>query len=121
MCGAPAYVAEQYNTQLWTLHHAQGREFEPWWWQNLYWTQAQQLQFLHDSFGLFNLKLLFVGQICHVNYETKMKNTKFVFKTHDMCIAPQEALYPTFLHVGKEVVKNDEKLPTYNLVNTLRS
>ena len=50
-----------------------------------------------------------------------MKNTKFVFKTHEMCIAPQEALYPTFLHVGKEVVTNDEKLPTYNLVNTLRS
>ena len=34
-------------------------------------TQQQHLRFFHDSFGLFELKLLFVCQICHVNCESE--------------------------------------------------
>ena len=47
-----AWIAELYHTRLWiSVHWAMpwGCEFEPQWWQTLFWTQAQHLHFFHDS------------------------------------------------------------------------
>ena len=65
------WIAEWYHTlNICTLCHTLGYEFAPQWRQTLYQTQAHQ-HFLMILFDLFNLTLLFVCQICHVNCETE--------------------------------------------------
>ena len=39
-----------FTLNSWILvYYALGHEFEPWWWQTLFWTQAQHICFIHDS------------------------------------------------------------------------
>ena len=71
-----------------SLCHAMGYEFEPWWWQRLFWTQAQHLRFLHDSIWfiwfdtiicLANLSVKFACELCNRRIENKrnvFKNTR---------------------------------------------
>ena len=61
--------------------HALGCELKPWWSQTLYQTQVDHLCFFMILFGLFDLVLLFVCQICHVDCETrKLKINEIYFK-----------------------------------------
>ena len=53
------------------LCHALGREFEPQWWQTLYWAQAH-LQFFHDSIWF----IWFDTIICLSNLSRELRNRK---------------------------------------------
>ena len=68
------------------LHCALGCEFMPQWQQTLYHTQGQHLNFFMILFGLFDLLLLYVCQICHVNCETENWKCEICFKKSLMAI-----------------------------------
>ena len=55
-----------------TLCHDLGHEFEPWWWQTLFRTQAQHLCFLHDSIWF----IWFDTIICLSNLSCELWNRK---------------------------------------------
>ena len=59
-----------------TLRHALGREFEPWWWHTLFWTQAQHLRFIHDSIWF----IWFDTIICLSNLSCELWNRKLKIK-----------------------------------------
>ena len=61
-----------------TLCHALGREFKTQWWQTLFGHKHNIYAFFMILFGLFDLILLFVCQICHVNCE-KIENKQNLF------------------------------------------
>ena len=59
-----------------TLRHALGHEFEPWWQQTLYRTQAQHLCFIHDSIWF----IWFDTIICLSNLSCEVWNRKLKIK-----------------------------------------
>ena len=65
-----SWVVSHLALNISLLHHALGHEFKPWWWQTLFQNQAHHLCFLHDCSWFFDMILLFVCHICHVNCET---------------------------------------------------
>ena len=46
-----AQIGKWYRTRFWTSVYCAilGCEFEPQWWQTLYWNEAEQLHFFHNS------------------------------------------------------------------------
>ena len=59
-----------------TLRHALGHEFEPWWQQTLYGTQAQHQYFIHDSIWFIWFDII----ICLSNLSPELWNRKFKIK-----------------------------------------
>ena len=61
------------------LCHALGCKFKLWWWQTLFWTQAQHLRFLHDSIWFLWFDTIF----CLSNLSCELWNrklTKFILR-----------------------------------------
>ena len=61
------------------FNHALGPEFEPWWWQILFWTQAKRICFLLNSIWFiwyYYLSIKFVMLIA----KQKIENKQNVFK-----------------------------------------
>ena len=68
-------LCEGFSWGAWicTLRHVLGCEFEPWWWQTLFRTQAQHLCFLHDSISF----IWFDTVICLSNLSCELWNKKW--------------------------------------------
>ena len=78
-----------------TLHHALGCEFNPWWWQTQFQTQAQHLCFLHDSiwFIWFDTIIRLSNLSCEL-WNRKLKIQEIYFKK-TTCRSPAYSLTTT--------------------------
>ena len=79
-----AWIAEWCHTWLLILVCCavpMDHEFEPQWWQTLFWTQAQHLCFLHDSiwFIWFEINICLSNLSCELSNK-KLKINKYIFK-----------------------------------------
>ena len=71
-----SWVVSHLALTISTLRHALGHEFKPWWWQTLFWTQAQHLRFIHDSIWF----IWFDTNICLLNLSCEFWNRKLKIK-----------------------------------------
>ena len=80
-CTLDSWVESHSALNIGTLRHALGHEFEPHWWQTLFWTQAQHLCFLHDSiwFIWFDTIICLSNLSCEL-WNRKLKINKIYFK-----------------------------------------
>ena len=91
-----------------TLHHALGCEFEPWWQQTLFQTQAQHLHFLDDSIRF----IWFDTIICRSYLSCEWWNRKL--KINDFF---QKKIYLSFENSNEPVTKSEAVKLFWHLVD----
>ena len=76
-----AWVVSHLALIIGMLHHALGHEFEPWWRQTLFRTQAQHRRFLHDSIWFIWLDtIIWLSNLSCELWNRKLKTKEIYFK-----------------------------------------
>ena len=75
-----SWVVSHLVVNISTWHHPLGSEFEPWWWQTLFRTQAQHLCFLHDSIWFIWIDtIICLSNLSHELWNRKLNINKIYF------------------------------------------